>query len=654
MTLPLATPTLLQESTRDEVRSCIFELPGESQRDQPLFRHQSEAMDAIRANDWESGILHLPTGSGKTRIALEYMAERMARDPNERILWASYPTNLIQQAMVRVAEMAGMFEAGTRMIWYDGDWKRNRDLFDRADIVFITRGHLRSLLGDAADGRVTNNALQRVFDERAGEPRLSLSLIYDECHQLGASQLQQNWRAFSERAFDGRPQDSDRFRMLGLSATPLPTDETSHPLLQNQWFPIVDGTESVRPGWEMLVHYTATNEQLVDQQILCPVNPYYQDRGDFDIPESLLEEVSDTAGPGAAPPDDPSPRELDQFARQFNQSAMSADPVLAHLADRLADNLSKLGKTLVFVPTIEAANKLTSELVDREEVGAGRVTLVHSKLDELAGRTDHDIPADPGDQTEAFIDRGKEPCIMVNVGMLTTGFDDPKIRTVVLARLTFSTNLFWQMIGRGTRGLAIDGTRDCFVVDPIRLTQKYRVYEGYRPEITGGYSEYDEKAGDIGEGRLRPDVPANRGGPGSLDPRRHDVDPDLQREAPAWFDNVLEALESFVGFEEFESLLEIDVQPDGTIQRMPDDEPADSRRRIENSMTACNHLIDRAEQLLVERHDDVDLDWLRKDQYMPNQLTDTKVRLFHKRVETVVDNDLTTEEDFERYQLENL
>ncbi|MFB6350721.1 MAG: DEAD/DEAH box helicase family protein, partial [Bradymonadaceae bacterium] len=138
MNVSVATPTLLQESAQEDVRSELFELPNESQRDQPLFRHQSEAMEAIRDNGWESGILHLPTGSGKTRIALEYMAERMERNPNERILWASYPTNLIRQAMVRVAEMGGMFEAGTRMIWYDGDWKRDRELFDKADIVFIT------------------------------------------------------------------------------------------------------------------------------------------------------------------------------------------------------------------------------------------------------------------------------------------------------------------------------------------------------------------------------------------------------------------------------------------------------------------------------------------------------------------------------------
>ena len=60
-----------------------------------------------------------------------------------------------------------------------------------------------------------------------------------------------------------------------------------------------------------------------------------------------------------------------------------------------------------------------------------------------------------------YAEMGSSPCIMLNVNMLTTGFDDPKIRTVVLARLTYSMNLYWQMIGRGSRGPSSGGTEDC-------------------------------------------------------------------------------------------------------------------------------------------------------------------------------------------------
>jgi uncharacterized tellurite resistance protein B-like protein len=67
--------------------------------------------------------------------------------------------------------------------------------------------------------------------------------------------------------------------------------------------------------------------------------------------------------------------------------------------------------------------------------------------------------------------------------MLTEGFDDPKVQTVFIARLTLSTNRFWQMIGRGTRGPAAGGTLTCNVLDPIKLFRLYDYAAGYQPTL---------------------------------------------------------------------------------------------------------------------------------------------------------------------------
>lgn len=47
--------------------------------------------------------------------------------------------------------------------------------------------------------------------------------------------------------------------------------------------------------------------------------------------------------------------------------------------------------------------------------------------------------------------------ILVNVGVLTEGFDDPSIEVVVMARPTKSRSLYAQMVGRGTRPLPTAG-----------------------------------------------------------------------------------------------------------------------------------------------------------------------------------------------------
>jgi hypothetical protein len=54
---------------------------------------------------------------------------------------------------------------------------------------------------------------------------------------------------------------------------------------------------------------------------------------------------------------------------------------------------------------------------------------------------------------------------LCNYGVLTTGFDAPKIRAVIIARPTTSVVLYEQMIGRGMRGPLNGGTEECQVID---------------------------------------------------------------------------------------------------------------------------------------------------------------------------------------------
>jgi len=55
--------------------------------------------------------------------------------------------------------------------------------------------------------------------------------------------------------------------------------------------------------------------------------------------------------------------------------------------------------------------------------------------------------------------------VLVNYGVLTTGFDAPNTNAVVITRPTGSLVLYSQMIGRGIRGLKMGGTEDCILVD---------------------------------------------------------------------------------------------------------------------------------------------------------------------------------------------
>lgn len=61
--------------------------------------------------------------------------------------------------------------------------------------------------------------------------------------------------------------------------------------------------------------------------------------------------------------------------------------------------------------------------------------------------------------------RRQELRILFNVEVLTTGFDAPKVDTIVMCRPTLSRVLYEQMVGRGMRGPKMGGTEWCEVVD---------------------------------------------------------------------------------------------------------------------------------------------------------------------------------------------
>ena len=55
--------------------------------------------------------------------------------------------------------------------------------------------------------------------------------------------------------------------------------------------------------------------------------------------------------------------------------------------------------------------------------------------------------------------------IIFNFGVLSTGFDAPGTKAILIARPTTSPILYSQMIGRGLRGPLFNGNKECFLID---------------------------------------------------------------------------------------------------------------------------------------------------------------------------------------------
>ena len=110
-------------------------------------------------------------------------------------------------------------------------------------------------------------------------------------------------------------------------------------------------------------------------------------------------------------------------------------------------------KSVVFAAGVKHANNLA--LSFREAQISTEVIL---------GSTDSD---DRRRILESF-SRG-ETKVLINVGVLTEGFDEPSIESIILARPTRSNLLYTQIVGRGTR--LFEGKPHCTIIDIVDTTK---------------------------------------------------------------------------------------------------------------------------------------------------------------------------------------
>jgi len=83
--------------------------------------------------------------------------------------------------------------------------------------------------------------------------------------------------------------------------------------------------------------------------------------------------------------------------------------------------------------------------------------------------------------------------VVVNVGVLTEGFDEPSVEVVILARPTRSSLLYTQIVGRGTR--LFEGKNNCMIID-VADTTKGKKPLGL-PTLLGMPPDFDLQGQDL-------------------------------------------------------------------------------------------------------------------------------------------------------------
>ena len=376
-----------------------------------LFDHQREAVRKLApllAQDERRAVLHLPTGVGKTRTAMHVVADSLRAHEPSIVVWLSSGRELLEQAVVAFKE--AWTHLGTRPLAVGTMWGDRIPDLDCFSDGFLAVG--------LAKGWAVISRTDRDWALRLSR-RVRL-VVFDEAHQSVASTYR---RITEELTLDYR------CALLGLTATPGRT-----------WADIDQDGEVA----EFFAGNKVTLEVPGDNPIEYLVDNGFLARLSF---RTLL------SRPGLAFGE----RELARIARGLDIPeeivtglSMSEQYVTAVLG--AVEELLDAGhrRVLVFAATVQHARTLSAILIARD---------VHSNV--VTGLTpvrarEHSI--------RTFKSDDEIPMVLVNFGVLTTGFDAPKASAVVIARPTRSLVLFSQMVGRAIRGPKAGGTEACEVV----------------------------------------------------------------------------------------------------------------------------------------------------------------------------------------------
>lgn len=228
-------------------------------------------------------------------------------------------------------------------------------------------------------------------------------------------------------------------KVVGLTATPYRLKTYTDPWTQKK-FSKINLLIRELPKFFNKFLYIVQPKQMYDEGFLCPVN-YIEMKFDG----TFLEFNSTGA----------------EYSDKSIKEAMERNKIIEKIPGIL-DQAFKKGQhaCLVFVRAVEEARHLAE------------ITPFSAYIHALTDKKER----------AAIIKSFKNGSIktVFNVGILTTGFDYPKLDTIIIARPTMSLGLYVQMIGRGIR--KAEGKEKCSVVDMAGNLARFGKIEDLRIE----------------------------------------------------------------------------------------------------------------------------------------------------------------------------
>ena len=387
-----------------------------------LFSHQIDVLNKINNlldKPVKRALLHMPTGAGKTRTAINIVCNYLKENTKSLTVWLAHTEELCQQAHDE-------FNKAWAII---GNKKtQSFKLFKnfRYDLEKISSGFVVMSL-DYAYSLTKKD--QRKFFKLA---RNTNFVVMDEAHMSIAKSYKQVLEILINK-------DTN---LLGLTATPgrakIVSDENEK---LASFFHKQKATLEVK-GYKNPVHYLqekgylakVNNEKL---ETSIDINKIFTKK------ELKAELIRIQLGQDLST----------VFIKKLSSNEKRTNMIIEKAIE---ENKGVKNKIIIFAGSLDSANHI-DKILKMESIICALIT----------GETNL---SERRNNIELFKDATSGLNIIINYGVLTTGFDAPKANIAIIGRPTQSVTLYSQMIGRVMRGTKAGGNKECKVVtvkDPL-------------------------------------------------------------------------------------------------------------------------------------------------------------------------------------------
>ena len=360
------------------------------------------------------GMISMPTGSGKTRVAVQAIIEAM-RDDSFRggVLWVADREELCDQAVEAWRQVWSSIGARASRLRISRLWGgQDRPLpTNELHVIVATIQTLKARLSaQGGEYDFLSDFKLVVFDEAHRSIAPTFTSVMQE---LGLTRLQR----------------ADEPFLLGLTATPY----RGHSETETAWLVHRYGSSRLDTGAFSTDEPQAVIRELQDMGVLAQADH-----------ETIKGETFMFL-----------PQELEQ-ARDFPWLPPGVEARIAQSVERTRRIIAAYEThvhpdwpTLIFATSVEHAKTLAA-LLTRKGIRSRAVS----------GETETAVRRR---MVEEF--RSGEIRALVNYNVFREGFDAPKTRAIIVARPVYSPNLYFQMIGRGLRGPKNGGDERCLVLN---------------------------------------------------------------------------------------------------------------------------------------------------------------------------------------------